>query len=67
MNGRRRFTLREAISEANRLGIRMRRKRDGHVLFFMDGNRTVNVSPGGKKEDYVPPRLAVYLERKAKP
>lgn len=62
MSTRRRLTIPEAIDLAQRRGIRVRTQRDGHVLFFLDGNRTVNVNPG-RKGYIVPARLALALQR----
>ena len=57
-----RMTCREAIRAAQAAGIRVRKKWDGHWLFFLDGNRTVSVADG-RGDDPVPPRLAVAIRR----
>ncbi len=59
---RQRYTCNEAVDAARRLGVRTKRMKDGHWLFFLPGPRTVNVQ-NGRVNDFVPPRLALYLSR----
>lgn len=57
-----RMTVAEAVELARTLGIRTRRMGDGHYLFFLDNNRTVNVNQRSRTQ-LVPPRLTVALRR----
>lgn len=62
MNTRnRRMTAREAVKAAQAAGIRVKKRWDGHYLFWIDGGGIVSVA-GGRHED-VPPRLAVAIRR----
>jgi len=65
MSHRPRMSLQDAIKLCTTHKVRIRRKWDGHWLFFLPGNQTVSIADG-RKDTVVPPRLALYLDKLCK-
>lgn len=57
-----RMSLDDAVKLAPKAGIRVRKKFDGHFLFFLPGPRAVSVADG-RKDTIVPPHLRAAIER----
>lgn len=56
-----RLNVVDAVKMAEKVGMRVKQKWDGHYLFYADGG-IVSVH-GGRGDDPVPPRLAITLRR----